>query len=207
MKKCSECKLNKLLVNFCKSKNRPDGLYYYCKECQKIRREKSKDYTQKYNKLYAENNKEKIKQIKNKYKKTEKGKATRNKNYKTFASNNREKINVRAKKWRNNNPLVKVILSLRCRLRKFIKRTNNESNASMMQILGCDKEFFLKYLENKFTKGMSWDNYGTFWHIDHIIPISSGKTVDELEKLSHYTNLQPLEAIVNIKKGNKINVI
>ena len=52
---------------------------------------------------------------------------------------------------------------------------------------------------------MSWDNYGLHgWHIDHIIPISSAKTEEELYKLFYYTNLQPLWAIDNIKKGNKI---
>jgi hypothetical protein len=52
---------------------------------------------------------------------------------------------------------------------------------------------------------MNWENYGQFgWHVDHIIPLSSAKTEEEIYKLSHYTNLQPLWAQDNLKKGNKI---
>jgi hypothetical protein len=52
---------------------------------------------------------------------------------------------------------------------------------------------------------MSWDNYGFYgWHIDHVIPLSSAKTEEEVYKLCHYTNLQPLWAEDNLKKGSKI---
>jgi len=52
---------------------------------------------------------------------------------------------------------------------------------------------------------MSWENYGrNGWHVDHIIPLSSAKTEEEIYKLCHYTNLQPLWEVDNIKKGNKI---
>ena len=50
---------------------------------------------------------------------------------------------------------------------------------------------------------MSWENQGE-WHIDHKIPLSSAKTEEELYKLCHFTNLQPMWAIENIKKGSKI---
>jgi 5-methylcytosine-specific restriction endonuclease McrA len=55
---------------------------------------------------------------------------------------------------------------------------------------------------------MSWDNYGYGkgkWVIDHIIPLSSAKNVDELHSLCYYTNLQPLSWEDNMLKGNKLN--
>jgi hypothetical protein len=54
-----------------------------------------------------------------------------------------------------------------------------------------------------FTEGMCWENQGE-WHLDHIIPISSAQTEEEIFKLNHYSNFQPLWAEDNIKKGNKI---
>jgi hypothetical protein len=59
------------------------------------------------------------------------------------------------------------------------------------------------YLEEKFIDGMSWENQGK-WHIDHILPLSSATNEDELYKLCHFTNLQPMWATDNIRKGAKI---
>lgn len=70
-------------------------------------------------------------------------------------------------------------------------------------MLGCSYEELITHLESKFIIGMNWRNYGE-WHIDHIIPISSGKTIEEIESLSKYTNLQPLWAEDNIRKGASI---
>ena len=76
-------------------------------------------------------------------------------------------------------------------------------NKKTEEILGCDFVFIKNYLESKFIDGMSWDNYGK-WHVDHIIPLSSAKTEEDVYKLCHYTNLQPLWCEENLKKGTKI---
>jgi hypothetical protein len=52
---------------------------------------------------------------------------------------------------------------------------------------------------------MNWDNRKD-WHLDHIYPVSLAKDEQELIKLNHYTNFQPLWAIENMSKGNKIIV-
>jgi hypothetical protein len=75
---------------------------------------------------------------------------------------------------------------------------------STKEIIGIELDELKIYLETLFVDGMTWDNYGS-WHIDHIIPLSSAKNEEELIKLCHYTNLQPLYAIDNIIKSNKIN--
>jgi hypothetical protein len=73
------------------------------------------------------------------------------------------------------------------------------------EIIGCTPIELVEHLEQKFVSGMCWDNHGKHgWHIDHIIPLSSAKNKEELYRLCHYTNLQPLWAIDNIKKNNKI---
>jgi hypothetical protein len=76
-------------------------------------------------------------------------------------------------------------------------------NSKSLEILGCDIEFFIDYISSKFENGMTIENHGK-WHLDHIYPISLAKSEDEIIKLNHYTNFQPLWAIDNLKKQNKI---
>ncbi len=73
------------------------------------------------------------------------------------------------------------------------------------ELLGCSKEEFINYFKSKFTKGMTWEKVGPEIHIDHIIPICKFDLTKEEEqkKCFHYTNLQPLWAIDNLKKGGK----
>ena len=72
-------------------------------------------------------------------------------------------------------------------------------------MVGCSSEFLKEYLEKKFTLGMTWQNHCTHgWHIDHIVPLASATTAENMKKLMHYTNLQPMWATENLKKGNKI---
>lgn len=77
-----------------------------------------------------------------------------------------------------------------------------------MELLGCTIDEFKSYFESKFTDGMSWDKYmeGGI-HIDHIVPcIMFDLTSEEQQKICfHYTNLQPLWAIDNLKKGVSLN--
>ena len=73
---------------------------------------------------------------------------------------------------------------------------------STLEFLGCDWSTFKKHLETQFKDGMSWDNR-KLWHLDHIIPISEGKTIEDIILLSHFTNFQPLWKEENIKKSNK----
>jgi hypothetical protein len=78
-----------------------------------------------------------------------------------------------------------------------------KSNSSL-KIIGCSPLFLKEYIENQFIQDMSWEKFGKYIHIDHIIPLSSAKTEEEIYKLCHYTNLQPLWAEDNLKKSNKI---
>ena len=72
-------------------------------------------------------------------------------------------------------------------------------------MIGCSPQFLKEHLEKQFKDGMNWENYGLYgWHIDHIIPLSSAQNEDDIYKLCHYTNLQPLWAKDNLSKGNRI---
>ena len=53
---------------------------------------------------------------------------------------------------------------------------------------------------------MTWSNYGE-WHLDHKVPISWAKSEEEVYKLSHYTNFQPLWMNDNLSKDNRYSNI
>jgi hypothetical protein len=95
--------------------------------------------------------------------------------------------------------------NVRTLIKNSFKRGTNQfsKNAKTENILGCTIEEFRIYMYSKFKNGMSFENHGK-WHLDHIIPLSKAKTEEEIIKLNHYTNFQPLWAIDNIRKGNKI---
>ena len=87
------------------------------------------------------------------------------------------------------------------RVKMALKKSKNKKS---IEYLGCNIETFKKHLEQKFVEGMSWENYGKIWHIDHIIPISyKNPSLDEVIQRLHYLNTQPLWASENISKGNR----
>jgi len=111
-------------------------------------------------------------------------------------------------KWRNSvkeTPKYKLINAVRSRLSEYLKQRGYDKDKNTFKVIGCTPDELRQHIEKQFTEGMSWGNYGhETWHIDHIIPISSGKNKDEIYRLSHYSNLQPLWAEENYEKSNKI---
>lgn len=98
---------------------------------------------------------------------------------------------------REKDAMWRVRKNARNRIRRSVKKEN-----STTAYLGCSWHELKNHLESLFKDGMSWDNYGTNgWHIDHIIPLASAKNEEEIIPLLHYTNLQPLWAGDNIRKG------
>ena len=124
---------------------------------------------------------------------------------KKWKNNNKHKLrkqaSERAKERRKTDPLYTLRNNISRRIRENL--TKGCKSESTKKIIGCSIEELKLYLESKFTEGMSWENYGD-WHIDHIIPISLAENDDEVYKLNHHTNFQPLWAKDNIKKSNKL---
>ena len=121
--------------------------------------------------------------------------------YKDNADSIHSKINQRKKTDIN----FKLACSLRTRLGKAIKR--GPKRGSAIKDLGCTIPELKQYIESKFQEGMTWENHSfSGWHIDHVIPLASFDLTDrdQFLKACHYTNLQPLWAEDNLKKGNKI---
>ena len=139
---------------------------------------------------YQKDNQEKFKGWKRKYKK---------KNWENILEYNKEYNKNRY----HADPLHKLKINLRNRTYKIFKTKSWIKGGSSEKLLGCDWETAMKRIESQFEPWMTWDNHGE-WHIDHIIPLASATTKEEIKKLCHYTNLQPLLAEENLSKGDKI---
>lgn len=124
-------------------------------------------------------------------------------------SNNAE-ARERMSEWRRKKYATDAAFNLRMRirglLRKALARQGGNKSKRTEQILGCSIEYFVKHIELQFLHGMTWGNRSE-WHIDHIVPVSSAKNADEVEKLNHFTNLRPLWAKDNLAKGARMEMM
>jgi len=198
---CYKCKIEKSKSLFCKDKNKKDGLESYCKECKKEYRLKNRDKKIVCDKQYYKENKELIKVKKKKWREE-------NKEYcKQWYKDNKEYHNQYKKQRYKTDLNYKLRENLRRRVRIAVKGINKSE--STMELVGCTIEELKTHLSNQFKEGMTWDNYGLKgWHIDHIKPCCSFDLSKEKEqkKCFHYSNLQPLWAEENLKKGgNYVN--
>lgn len=96
----------------------------------------------------------------------------------------------------------------RTRVRTFIKGGIKKGNAKYTAMLGCSWDTLRAWLESNFADGMTWDNYGTYWHVDHAMPCSVFDfTVEENVKVCfNWSNLSPLIGSENISKSNKVDM-
>lgn len=126
-----------------------------------------------------------------------------------YRQRRKHSINRRTGSYQIERRQVDCVFRLRCILRSRLSHAvrGNYKAGSAIKDLGCSISDLKLHLESKFQPGMSWDNYGhKGWHIDHIIPLSSFDLSDpeQLKKACHYSNLQPLWAKDNLKKGDRI---
>lgn len=117
------------------------------------------------------------------------------------------------KKRKSIDILFKLTIRTRCSITGCLKRGGYSKKSKTEKILGCSFNEFKLHLESKFEPWMNWSNYGNWngqpkeinvaWDIDHITPLSSATTEEEIIRLNHYTNLQPLCSYVNryVKSG------
>jgi len=201
---CSSCGIEKDLSDFHKWKYGPDGFKRTCKLCRK---KETKEYYSKnqYNvrktvAIYRKNNSERVKETKKKIYERDKLKILEQ--ARIYRKMNRKKISDQSLKRRKSDPIHRLKHLMNSRLRMFLKSRNLSKKNKTFVIVGCTPKQLKEHLQNKFVTGMSWDNFGK-WQIDHIIPLSSAKSEKEIYTLCHYTNLQPLWAEDNLKKGNK----
>jgi len=202
---CSKCKEEKQLCEFAKDKRKPNGITSVCLSCvsqyQKNYYAKNSDKIIKRVKKYEIENKEKISKSSKLY--YEKNKEKIREYKKKWTQLNKERINEKERE-RKKIPLIKLKHIVRNRILVYFKNKGYKKNTKTFDLIGCTAEELKKYIEKLFTDGMCWEKMGKEIHIDHIIPLSSAKTEEELYKLCHYSNLQPLWAKDNLSKKDKI---
>ena len=197
MRKCLDC--DKDLVDAEGPKKRCDicnkeyrKLYWRIREAKPDRKEKNKKRFQEYRQKNPEKFKDYAKKHSNKW---------RNENRERYLQKKRENNKLAYR----NNLQHKLGNLLRTRIWTALKIQGLKKNHSTMEITGCSKEELIQHLESQFSEGMTWENWSlNGWHIDHIRPVSSFDLSDpaQVKECFHYSNLQPLWAIDNLKKSD-----
>jgi hypothetical protein len=222
---CTKCKIEKNLDKFYFRKN----LNKYetrCKECVKKEKqlweEKNRDKHKIQSKKWKETHKEKIKEYNRKYKLENKEKIDeQNKKYreknrekccnatKLCYQKNKDNINRKnyeyVKKRKQEDYVYKMKNQIRKMINNSFRRNGHTKSEKTEKIIGCTIDYFIKYLLQTFENnyGYKWDNKEKV-DIDHIIPLATAETKEDVIKLCYYTNLQLLKHDDNLKKGSKV---
>ncbi len=150
--------------------------YYYIK--LKLWKEKNPDYTKEYSREYRKNNTDRLKEWQREYQ--------------------------RIKYHSNINYKLRMLIG--GRIRRVLNQSRVNKNNTTLELLGCSFRELKEHIENNFKKDMSWNLlYKGEIHIDHIQPCASFDLTDpeQQKQCFHYSNLQPLWAEENHKKGAK----
>ncbi len=119
---------------------------------------------------------------------------------------NSDHLNAYCRKKRKTDPQYAVANNMRCRLNIALRSGGLRRDKPLAKLIGCSIVELMAHLERQFQPGMSWENRGhrgDVWHVDHVKPCSSFDLTDPVQRAEcfHYTNLQPLWAVENIRKG------
>src|SRR3990167_3587070 len=200
-KQCSQCKKQKNYSDFNKDKRTKSGLYSACKSChydsyKSWRKRKGREYGREYGRKYRKKNRDKL-----------------SKRHSEWVAKNVKRVREYQTKYHSHwksqrkktSPKFRLDSNLSNAIRVALK--GKKAGQRWEKLVGYTIDNLVKHLEAKFELWMSWENYGR-WHIDHIIPKSHFKYEvpedPDFKKCWALENLQPLEAIENIRKNNKI---
>lgn len=191
---CSKCDTAKDLTdeNFGKCKGK---WISYCKHCGremcKSYKARNKQKISEYNKTYKQENKITIDAYNKEY-------------YNEHRETELARTRATHKRLLDTNPSFRMAQNMRKRVRTALNGTNKSE--ATKELLGCDTEFFQKWIEYQFTEGMTLQNYGSVWHLDHVVPCASFDLTNSVNqyKCFHWTNYQPMFGHENITKGDKI---
>ena len=196
MKFCKKCCSYLSLSCFGSDSKSKDRLAYWCRSCKNAYRKQPEQQLKdrlslrkrRENPDYAKRERLSI----DKYQSSPEGKLKRN-----------ERLKIR----RRLDPIFRLKVALRDRVRKALKLSRINRMFSITKDVNGSLEEVMSYLTSKLEEGMTWDNYGFGqgkWTIDHIIPLSHFNLEERKEYLiaSNYRNLQPMWFVDNSKKND-----
>lgn len=160
--------------------------------------EKDREYNRAYCRAYYKANKAKLLEQSRKYVAANAEKTCLYQ--RKYQKEHQEKARERQAKYRRTH---RLLAGLRARVYNALR--GGRKSARTLELLGCTIEFLWAHLEKQFAPGMTRENYGPVWHVDHILPCAKFhlQHSEEQEICFHWTNLQPLFAKENLKKGAK----
>lgn len=195
--------------------NNKEKLREKMKQYNEIRREELKEYREKNKdiihekaKIWRQNNAEYLKEKKREYVKNNKEKVDEWR--KTYKEKNREQIRENwaeyNRKRREEDELYAFVVRMRTFIRNSFLRTETQKKNKTFDIIGMDRIEFRDYLYNTFYKNYGYEYDGKEEvHIDHIVPLATAKTEEDVIKLCHYTNLQLLKPKDNLYKKDRLD--
>lgn len=225
---CNACCAIYPSSDFFKDKSRASGLSNLCKTCSADQRKKHyyahTEESSKRHKEYAEKNKEQIKaNQKIYYEKNKESILKRNASYflknkakiieqnKQHAEKNKDLMIARRREYKNkryqSDPIYRLKRNVCRAIHASITRNGYTKRSKTYEILGCTMDEFRLHIERQFTKGMTWEKVGSEIHIDHIVPLASAKTEEDILALNHHTNLRPCWADENFRKRDSIEFL
>jgi hypothetical protein len=180
------------------------------KKSVKEYQEENKEVIKVKKKQYYQDNKERFKDRNKKYQ--EKNKSKIKIQRKEYYEDNKQEIGKIKKEYDKRrykkDPKYRLYKNLRRRIQNSLKSQSVKKCNKSIKLLGCTIDFYKNYIEKQFDENMSWENQGSYWVIDHIVPISSFDLTQESQQLLAFNwfNTRPLERIKNIEKGDKFEV-
>lgn len=202
MKKvCSKCGKEKPVKEFYVKKDSKDGYRPDCIDCVKEHKKKyNGKYKDRVSKWYYENKETTIQRSKE----WKENNPERNRELNKQSDKRRRPL---ISKYRRERYHSDNLFRLKDGIAKLIgnsfRKKGYSKKSKTNEILGIDYNGFMKHIESQFIDGMSWDNRGE-WELDHIIPVSLGKSEEEIIRLNHYSNFRPLWRKDNLLKSNNI---
>lgn len=193
MKTCTECGADKDESDFYFMKT----VGRYMAKCKRCFIDLRKEYRREYKKLHPE----RVRAEKRRHYQRNKDKI----NSRERNSDSRRAYSAAYNKKRlREDSGYRLKSNIKRMIRGCLKSNGYTKKSRTFEIIGCDFDFFKKHIELQFLDGMSWDLIGARIHIDHIIPLATAKSEEDIIRLNHYTNLRPLWAEDNLAKGSKV---